>query len=109
MTVDDLNALLVRVACLWLSVLILTVAAIYRPETAQCPPRWHNDGVRRSGAFTCVRMPVGDLDFDGTWGRPERSIVPPGLLHGAIYCTGGALPIVIDDRTVGCQRTAQRR
>jgi len=86
------------------SVLTLCIALVLHPVRASCPLGWHHDGVRRTGNFACTRNPVGDPEWDGTYGRPDRSVVPPGELRGRIYCTGGAVPIVVDDRTVGCMR-----
>jgi hypothetical protein len=88
----------------FVSLVILLLAFTLRPTHAHCPPRWHNNGIRPSGAFMCTRNPVGDPNW--YWGlhRPDRSTVPPGVLRGHIYCSGGTRPIVVDDRTVGCQR-----
>lgn len=86
------------------SILILCVAMTIHPTHARCPDTWHGDGVRPSGEFHCLPTPIGDPDYDGTYLRPERSTQPPGELHGRIYCTGGSHAIVIDERTVGCQR-----
>lgn len=83
-----------------LSVVILLIAFAIRPDHARCPERWHNDGIRPGGRFSCVPSPVGDPDMDGTFGRPDVSIVPPGRLEGRIYCSR---PVVVDDRTMGCQ------
>lgn len=47
---------------------------------------------------------VGDPLYDGAGGFPERGRQSDALIEGQIYCTGGARPIVVDDRTVGCQR-----
>lgn len=85
---DDLVYLF---ASVFLAAAAFVGAAVYRPVRAACPPAWHHDGVRRSGAFECTRSPVGD-----TW--------PPGRLEGRIYCTGGTVPVVVTERVVGCQR-----
>jgi hypothetical protein len=95
---------LLLVASFWISVMCLSVGVFARPHRARCPERWHNNGIRPSGFFVCTRNPIGDPDWDGTWQRPDRSVVPAGFLVGIIYCTGGMRPIVVDDRTVGCQR-----
>lgn len=87
------------------STLVLVAGRVIRPTHAQCPVFWHNNGIRPSGTFGCTRNPVGDPEWDGTYQRqPDRSVVPPGEIDGQIYCTGGTHPIVVDDRTVGCQR-----
>jgi hypothetical protein len=86
------------------SLVILLVAFVLHPNHARCPPHWHNNGIRPSGAFMCTRNPVGDPDWNWALHRPDRSTVPPGTLRGRIYCTNGHVPIVVDDCTVGCQR-----
>jgi hypothetical protein len=80
------------------------VNLLTQPTHASCPHGWHHNGVRVSGDFMCERAPVGDPDQDGVWGRPDHSVVPSGLLPGKVYCTGGAHPIVVNERVVGCQR-----
>lgn len=86
------------------SALILLWMAVTRPDHAACPRGWRHEGVRRDGSFSCLRPLLGDPDYDGVHGWPDRSVQPPGELWGRIYCTGGAAPIVVDQRTVGCQR-----
>lgn len=98
------ESLLLWIASIW----VLVVAAVIRPSRGMCPAGMHHEGVRRDGAFVCVRAPVGDPGRDGTWGNPDVSVVPPGEIAGHIYCTGGALPIVVDERVVGCQRMLPR-
>lgn len=89
-------------------VLALAIAAIAmctHPSRANCPDGHDlRMGIRRSGDFECWSRPVGDPDYDGTFGKPERSVQPGPVYRGRIYCTGGAQPIVVDYRTVGCQR-----
>lgn len=67
-----------------------------------CPKGWHHEGVRPSGEYECIPQPVGP-DWPG-YSFPDRSVVPPGRLRSRIYCTGGSQPVVVDERTVGCQR-----
>lgn len=95
-----LEEFLLALVSLWL----IIAAAVYGPTSASCPATWHHDGIRPTGSFQCVRGPVGDPDWDGTWMRPERGVVPPGVLRARIYCTNGTEPIVVNERTVGCQR-----
>lgn len=89
------------------NVLLWCWILVARPTHFICPLGWHDDGASRDGQFTCTRRPVGPLDWDGTYLRPERSTVPPGQIRGQIYCTGGSMPVVISDRAVGCQRGAR--
>ncbi len=76
-----------------------------QPDTATCPAGYDlRTGVRRTGWFECWPAVVGDPDYDGTWGKPERGVQPPGILSSRVYCTGGSVPIVVNQHTVGCQR-----
>ncbi len=99
---------LLDLLCAIATVVVLCCAAVTRPTSARCP--WDSDlrtGVRDDGRFICWPHPVGPPgveDWDGTWQRPERSVQPTWRLGGRVYCTGGARPIVVDYRTVGCQR-----
>ncbi len=86
------------------SLLVAASTTCCEPQRGGCPAGWHHDGVRRDGRYECVRAPIGSMDDDGTWGRPDRSRVPPGIVRSRIYCTGGAVPIVVSERVVGCQR-----
>lgn len=84
-----------------LSVLLLVAFAIVRPERATCPPGSYVEGVRPSGATQCLSVEP-DYDCSGAnrcHGRAARWRVPM-----RIACTGGMRPIVVDGRTVGCQR-----
>jgi len=96
---------------LWLAGLyggLTSGRACVRPRTARCPVGFDlRTGVRSDGRFACWPHPVGDPRYDGTWGRPERSVQPPWVIESQLYCTGGTRPIVVDARTVGCQRRAR--
>lgn len=90
---------------LLLTLLAMAGSALCRPSRATCPAGYDlRTGIRRSGDFQCWPHPVGDPEWDGTWRRPDRSVQPDGVIRSRIYCTGGASPIVVDYRTVGCQR-----
>ena len=86
------------------SALVLVLSCLGHPRHGRCPARYYVTGIRPSGAFSCRPEPVGDPDHDGVWGRPDVSVQPPGEYRAQIYCTGGAHPIVVDQRTVGCTR-----
>lgn len=90
----------------WLMSLgLLGLACIVRPDRARCPAGYDlRTGIRADGRFACWPHPVGDPEWDGTWRRPERARQPDGVLESRIWCTGGARPIVVNARTVGCQR-----
>jgi hypothetical protein len=91
-----------EVFCLLLTIVVLCASTVTRPRKATCPPSWHHGGGGGGPGgggggrgFACRRdFRTGDLD--------ERPL--PGAIAGRVYCTGGASPIVIDHRTVGCQR-----
>lgn len=96
-----MNHLVGSLLTLW----AIAVGCILRPRAARCPQGFDlRTGVRADGRFECWPRPSGPLDFDGIWGKPERSVQPEGVIGARIYCTGGARPIVVDERTVGCQR-----
>lgn len=97
---DFLGWVLMLVTC----GVITLINLLTQPTRASCPRGWHHNGVRTGGDFVCEPAPVGDPDQDGTWGHPERSVVPDERLPGKVYCTSGAKPIVVNERTVGCQR-----
>lgn len=72
------------------------------PSRARCPDGFTmHEGVRRDGAYACY----GPLEPKGC-GEPVGPQIPckPSVItRGRIRCTGGAVPIVVDARTVGCQ------
>lgn len=78
------------------------VVMLIMSQRAQCPVGSYVEGVRSSGESTCVSTPPND-----GCGEPyeEAPICPESRREPIrIYCTGGAEPIVIDHRTIGCQR-----
>lgn len=87
------------------TLILLCCSMAVRPTKARCPATYDlRTGIRTSGHFECWPHPVGDPEWDGTWQRPERSRQPAGVLGSRIFCTNGTRPIVVDERTVGCQR-----
>jgi hypothetical protein len=78
---------------------VFTVAIVAiggTPDRVTCARGFYAEGVRPSGETTCRRAPRSDLDdSDETYGA-------------RVHCTGGADPIVIDHRTVGCTRRWSR-
>lgn len=86
---------------------LFTIAIGAVLPVSSCPPGWHNNGVRRyddRGAFECEAPlppccgePAGVLEC-------QRQCSPVQRFHSRIYCTGGSLPIVVNERTVGCSR-----
>lgn len=96
--------MLTEVACAIATILVLCWSTATRPRGARCPQGWYVDGIRPTGRFDCARTPGGDIMYDGAGGYPDRAVDLPGRLGGRLYCTGGSHPIVVNERTVGCQR-----
>ena len=89
----------------FVSIVCLMLAMVAHPTRATCPTGWYlSMGIRRSGEFLCQPVPVGG-DDDVLTGK-DTAYQPPGTIHGRLYCTGGAQPIVDirTGRSVGCQR-----
>jgi hypothetical protein len=80
-----------------LTIAVMTVASLVQPRRARCPDGMYVNGVRPSGAFECRIAP-----------KLKHEAPPDSELGGRIYCTGGTRPIVVDYRTVGCQRGGWR-
>jgi hypothetical protein len=64
----------------------------------RCCKGYHVDGVRPDGRTWCVAKPAcpDDSECGSAFPDPPRYPVE-------IHCTGGSVPIVVDERTVGCQ------
>lgn len=90
------------------SIALIAIACVMHPvrhiTRAQCPPTMFVNGIRPSGFFQCLPKPGGDPDDDGIIGHPDLAADPDGELYGRLWCTGGSHPIIVDSRTVGCQR-----
>jgi hypothetical protein len=87
-----------------LSTALLVYACITRPSRSRCPDGWYINGVRPSGRFECVESPAPgeyDCSADRVCPQPKQDAAE---VAGQIVCTGGATPIVSDERTVGCMR-----
>lgn len=69
------------------SIFLLCWSCALRPTRARCPDAWWVNGVRPSGVWGCRPADGRDLE-----------------IQSRVYCTGGSIPIVVDDRTVGCTR-----
>lgn len=77
----------------------------YEKERVTCPPGTYVEGIRASGASSCVTAPPrGCSEPAGTQLEQRPCVYTEHRTPVQLYCTGGAHPIVIDDRTVGCQR-----
>lgn len=85
------------------------VVGVAAPTKASCPTGWSlGEGVRRQGPrvgeYAChAPLPrcCGEPVHDGT--GCNRACPPTKKYIGRIYCTGGMLPIVVNERTVACQ------
>jgi hypothetical protein len=103
MTSADVTAMALAVV----SMVLLCVAFATRPARAQCPGSWGLDtGVRRNGSFECWSPPTPACK-EAMPGRASDECYThypePVHVDSQIYCTGGTRPIVVDERTVGCQ------
>jgi hypothetical protein len=78
-----------------MSVVLLAVGFVTRPESAAIPRGTWCNGVKPDGRYELRRQPA---DFD-------RGDDPPGVLTGRAYCTGGQLAIRVNERTIGCQHS----
>ena len=86
------------------SIMLFVVAIAIYPSSATCPPGTYlGEGIRRTGDFACYSTitaccgePKGPCEGIPC---PEQKIE-----RSRIYCTGGSRPIVVDYRSVGCQR-----
>ena len=76
-------------------VVIVAVFMAFAPKRATCPKGMYQaHGIKPDGSYLCR-----DVVPEGK----EDTVVPRDK-RGRIWCTGGARPIVVDERTVGCQR-----
>lgn len=93
-----------------LSLIVFFVTAVTRPDHARCPDGFHLDGARSDGVYRC--RPRSTLPDRPSRGHEPDDVDDPTLddreLLGRIYCTGGTSPIVVDEKTVGCQRGGWR-
>lgn len=87
--IADVLAVLVSIA-------LLSIACAMRPIHGRCPASWWVDGVRPSGEYRCAYS-ADDRDWPTIDAWPVE-------IESRIYCTGGARPIVVNARSVGCQR-----
>lgn len=80
---------------------IFVLAVLLSPK--QCRDGWFVEGIRPNGMTQCRPKPPTRC---GEPGPPDNQPCPQDdrVELRAIYCTGGTRPIVVDDRTVGCQR-----
>jgi hypothetical protein len=83
--------------------LLALVVAILQPSSARCDRGWSlGEGIRRDGRFACYSPPPHDCGEPR--GPYERPCPPARKKYARIYCTGGSVPVIQDERTVGCTR-----
>jgi hypothetical protein len=99
----------IEIASAIVAFVVTVMLASVLPPVAQCPRGWNlQEGVRRDGPDVgefacyaplppCCGEPAGKLEC-------QRQCPAVDRFHSRIYCTGGAKPIIVDERTVGCQR-----
>ncbi len=80
---------------------IFVLAVLLAPK--RCREGWFVEGVRPSGVTRCLPVPPRHC---GEPVPPDNQPCPHDdrVEWRAVYCTGGSKPIVVDERTVGCQR-----
>jgi hypothetical protein len=89
------------------AVMVLLLTVVLCRDHERCPDGWWVEGVRPSGVYDCRHVPVGD-DVRLPGGLVEdRSVQPPGVLDGRIFCVAGSEPRVIDARTVACRKDSR--
>lgn len=81
----------------------VTTMALSTITPKACERGWYLEGVRPTGYTQCRPVPPA---YCGEPVPPFNKPCPKDTRTQAIviYCTGGSLPIVVDSRTVGCQR-----
>lgn len=82
---------------------LATTMALSTITPKTCPTGWYVEGVRPSGYTQCRPVPPAHC---GEAVPPDNKPCPHDdrVLPMVIVCTGGAHPITVGDRTVGCQR-----
>jgi hypothetical protein len=82
------------------AIIALIVSLVWTP-IARCPDGYYVNGVRPSGRSTCREVPPTRDCGEPKWSPPCPE---PRTFPVRIYCTGGSVPLVLDDATIGCMR-----
>lgn len=89
-----------------LSTLItIAVLVVVAPTKQFCEPGYYVDGVDPTGWYQCRQTPTLQHDEESPphW-RPADDLPGEGNEYrGRVWCTGGQMPIVVNEKTVGCQ------
>jgi hypothetical protein len=97
--------MLVDITLAFFSICCLMWSMATYSTTGHCPDGWWVNGVRPTGLYSC--RPRSLLPDRPSRGHEQDEPDDPAADHeicNQIYCTGGSHPIVVDFRTVGCQR-----
>jgi hypothetical protein len=81
------------------SIVCVITMQIVSPSHQTCLRGFYVNGVRPNGSYECRSIPPRDDQLD-EW---IKSAVEQSY-KAQVYCTGGSHPIVVDYKTVGCQR-----
>lgn len=95
-----------------MAALVAVGLAMMLPTHARCARGFYVNGVTavdqrvgELGVYRCHQVPARRWEEDKPVGfHPVADL--PGEGHeysGMIFCTGGSLPIVVDEQVVGCQ------
>jgi hypothetical protein len=87
-----------------ISFVVICASAVVQPRRATCPTGWSVEGVRPSGRTQCRPVPPAHC---GEPVPPDNKPCPRDerAIRLEIYCTNGQQPIVVNERTVGCQQS----
>lgn len=80
-----------------------------QPVTATCPHGWYVNGVPISGRTSCVLAPTGRGANECVRGGSCTFTEPQPALPVRIFCESPLVPLVRDDRRIGCGRGAPMR
>lgn len=84
-------------------IVALALVFVSRPTRVTCREGYFVDGVRPNGKSTCRQVPPKNCgEPSGPWKQACPKDV--GDYEVAVHCTSGTRPIVVNERTIGCQR-----
>ncbi len=86
--------------------LMLFVVQMPRPSSVRCGDGYYVLGVRPSGRSRCVKAPAGRGENECVRGTPCRFTDDVGTSSYPVQldCVNGFVPLVVDERTIGCRR-----
>lgn len=82
--------------------IVLFTSTFVRNDRFTCPGGFYAEGVRPNGDSQCRQVPPAGCGEP----RPpnDRPCVGEGyVIPSKVYCTNGTSPILVNERTVGCQ------